>query len=245
MSDHAGFRQSIIENPDDDQHRLVFADWLDDNAEPLRAQLIRTQCSLRHLMVESDDPFDSQTFVEVMQLRPELRPALLDPFRSLLPHLGEPNDPPQEVLASAFRFLVRRGFVEALEIFGGQTTALFARDAAGVFGQMPLLHLRIRREAARQTSWDIMTIPAGDDPLQARTLRALIDQECMRHLRTLDLSSLGLGDDAGRCLVRCRGRLSLRRLNLPGNMFSEGVRQQLQQEFGNAALLPPNEEIPF
>ncbi len=246
MSEHAGFLQAIIENPDDDHHRVVYADWLDEQGQSLRAELIRTQCSLQRLMVDGNDPFDSQAYIEVMQLRPELRQPLLEPFSPLLHQLGEPDDPPQEVLATAFRFLVRRGFVEGLEIFGGQTTALFAREAATVLAQMPLLHVRIRREASRQGAADPMgMMPVGDDLLQARTLRALIDQECMRRLRTLDLSFLGLGDDAGRCLVRCRERLSLRRLNLQGNMFGEGVRQQLQQAFTGTAILPADDNIPF
>lgn len=46
MSDQDAFMRSIIENPDDDQIRLVFADWLEENGQPERAEFIRLQCKL-------------------------------------------------------------------------------------------------------------------------------------------------------------------------------------------------------
>jgi uncharacterized protein (TIGR02996 family) len=243
MSEHAGFLQAIIESPDDDPHRLVYADWLDEQGQSARAALIRTQCSLQGLLVESNDPFDLSASVEVMQLRPEMRQPLLEPFFHLLPQLGEPDEPPEEVLASAFRFWVGRGFIEGLEIFGGQTTALFARDAARVFAQTPLLHLRIRREASRADLGRPSYSGGQTDLLQVRTLRALIDQECVGRLRTLDLSYLQLDEGAALCLLRCRQRLHLRRLDLRGCHISGGL---LREQFGNVVILGPEEdEIPF
>jgi uncharacterized protein (TIGR02996 family) len=35
------FLQAIIDDPDDDTPRLIFADWLDENGEPERAEFIR------------------------------------------------------------------------------------------------------------------------------------------------------------------------------------------------------------
>ena len=49
-SDHAAaFLQAIIANPADDAVRLIFADWLDDNGEPERAEFIRVQLRLAEL----------------------------------------------------------------------------------------------------------------------------------------------------------------------------------------------------
>ncbi len=50
MSPEDAFLQSIIDAPDDDTHRLVFADWLDDHGEPERAEFIRVQCELASLV---------------------------------------------------------------------------------------------------------------------------------------------------------------------------------------------------
>ncbi len=40
---HKAFLADIIEHPDDDTPRLIFADWLDENGEAERAELIRLQ----------------------------------------------------------------------------------------------------------------------------------------------------------------------------------------------------------
>ena len=47
MSDiRRAFIHSIREAPDDDAPRLVYADWLEDNGDPQRAEFIRVQCEL-------------------------------------------------------------------------------------------------------------------------------------------------------------------------------------------------------
>src|SRR4051794_27217534 len=40
------FLGDIIEHPDDDAPRLVYADWLDENGNPERAEFIRAQVRL-------------------------------------------------------------------------------------------------------------------------------------------------------------------------------------------------------
>jgi uncharacterized protein (TIGR02996 family) len=43
MSDRAALFEAVLDAPGDDAPRLVFADWLDENGEPERAELIRLQ----------------------------------------------------------------------------------------------------------------------------------------------------------------------------------------------------------
>ncbi len=50
----AAFLASIIENPDDDAPRLVFADWLEEHGEPERAAFIRSQ--IEWARTSPDDP---------------------------------------------------------------------------------------------------------------------------------------------------------------------------------------------
>ncbi len=71
MTSDEAFLQSIIEAPDDDTPRLVYADWLDDHQVPARAEFIRLQCSLDKMA--ANDP-----------RRPELR----DREQELLRHYG-------------------------------------------------------------------------------------------------------------------------------------------------------------
>lgn len=54
MSHEKGFLQAIIENPDDDGLRLIYADWLEERGDP-RGKFIRVQCQLAHL--GSDAPY--------------------------------------------------------------------------------------------------------------------------------------------------------------------------------------------
>src|SRR5262245_56414654 len=46
--------KAILAEPDDDSHRLVFADWLDDQGHSDRAEFIRVQCALARRA--GDDP---------------------------------------------------------------------------------------------------------------------------------------------------------------------------------------------
>src|SRR5262245_36899597 len=51
---HEAFLQDILEHPDDDTPRLVYADWLDDHGDPERAEFIRVQCQIARLSPDDD-----------------------------------------------------------------------------------------------------------------------------------------------------------------------------------------------
>jgi uncharacterized protein (TIGR02996 family) len=51
MTDDA-FLRAIIENPDDDAPRLIYADWLDEQGQSERAEFIRVQCQLARMAEE-------------------------------------------------------------------------------------------------------------------------------------------------------------------------------------------------
>ena len=46
MTTRDAFLAAVAEAPEDDAPRLVFADWLEENGQPERAELIRLQCRL-------------------------------------------------------------------------------------------------------------------------------------------------------------------------------------------------------
>lgn len=54
MSEHRAFLNAILERPDDDLPRLVYADYLDETNDPDRAEFIRVQIELATL--DADDP---------------------------------------------------------------------------------------------------------------------------------------------------------------------------------------------
>jgi uncharacterized protein (TIGR02996 family) len=54
LTQQEAFLQAIVEDPRDDATRLVYADWLEENGQPERAQFIRVQVALAH--AAPDDP---------------------------------------------------------------------------------------------------------------------------------------------------------------------------------------------
>lgn len=52
MTPYEPFLQAILDNPDDDAPRLVYADWLEERGQPERAEFMRLQCELAMLSKE-------------------------------------------------------------------------------------------------------------------------------------------------------------------------------------------------
>lgn len=54
MENDAAFLRAIVESPDDDTLRLVYADYLEERGDSERADFIRVQCALATMA--RDDP---------------------------------------------------------------------------------------------------------------------------------------------------------------------------------------------
>jgi uncharacterized protein (TIGR02996 family) len=110
---------AVIERPDDDGPRLVYADWLEEHDEPARAEFIRVQCSLARLPAK--DP---------------RQPALQHREQELLGQYGW-------VWAEAFAPVVsewayRRGFIERI----GMRLETSPDAILAVLRKAPIRHLR-------------------------------------------------------------------------------------------------------
>jgi len=115
MSDAAALLAAIRTAPYDDAPRLIYADWLDENGQPERAEFIRIQCQLARV----DDS-------ALRRRETELLAAHHDAFASPLaaPHM---------------RFRFRRGFIVAFGHTGVFASRLL-RDGAAVFGDWLQFH---------------------------------------------------------------------------------------------------------
>src|SRR5262245_6990915 len=63
MKDDSPFRDAIREQPDEDVHRLAWADWLEENGQEARAALIRAQVQMARFEDQDDprrDPFEDE-----------------------------------------------------------------------------------------------------------------------------------------------------------------------------------------
>src|SRR5262249_61133102 len=111
MTTEDAFILDILEYPDDDTPRLVFADWLDDQGQGDRGELIRLQCSLARLARDDESAGPLKRRVE------ELLRARWDEWVRPLARLVGTSE---SWLASGFHpealWKFQRGFVYMLDV---------------------------------------------------------------------------------------------------------------------------------
>src|SRR5215211_3608080 len=113
MSNRDALFQAILAAPDDDAPRLVYADWLDENGDPDRAEFIRVQCRQARL------PFYDPGYPHLVRRADELLVRYRRAWR--IPDLNARQE-------------FRRGFVETLAL---EPDVFFAR-AADLFARAPI-----------------------------------------------------------------------------------------------------------
>ncbi|MGL6094372.1 MAG: TIGR02996 domain-containing protein, partial [Fimbriiglobus sp.] len=151
------FLAAICAAPDDDLSRLVFADWLDENGDPDRAEFIRVQCELaglghpfppvvvrrKNTPAPAPDPADRPAFLA--HRNAELWAAHGDAWRAELP----------ECVGSTLRF--GRGFAGWADVShpGG-----LARDGDRLMALAPITWVSFRdcpafqlREPVKRCPW--------------------------------------------------------------------------------------------
>jgi uncharacterized protein (TIGR02996 family) len=120
------FLADVLEHPDDDTPRLVYADWLEDHGQAERAEFIRTQCQLAQV-----DEFDDR--------RPELLWRQTELFRLHGVAWSKP------LLKFTKRVEFVRGFIGRMTLTG----AKFLKSAGDVFARTPLREVRLLQADAR------------------------------------------------------------------------------------------------
>jgi uncharacterized protein (TIGR02996 family) len=215
MSLRDAFLADICEHPDDDAPRLVYADWLDDNGEPERAELIRVQCELARLTEE-----------DIRWAALEMREAEL-----LVQHgarwLAESPLPEEirwdEVYHRCLPEPVPafwRGFPDAVVALDERA---FARRAGAIFAAAPVLRLRF--ETAVSDLGALLACPSLE-LLHALSLDNIVAQRV-------------LGVDGMERLAKCPYLARLQRLELTGNQLREAGVEVLAR----AESLPALEEL--
>ena len=80
LTQDEAFLQAILEQPDDDTPRLIYADWLEEQGDP-RGEFIRIQCALAGL--PPDDARRPELGAREAALLESHREAWLEPLRGL------------------------------------------------------------------------------------------------------------------------------------------------------------------
>lgn len=204
--DHEGaFLQAIREQPDDDAHRLIYADWLEEQGgaeRTARAAFIRAQCRLAAL--SDDDP---------------LRDKLEDEAADILAEHERDWTQPLHGIAEDWHF--SRGFLERITIRGEE----FLTHAELLFESAPLrkIHLLIHardipRLAACPTLQWVETLDFRRCHLNDRALQHLLTSPHLKRLRALDLAGNSINTPGVQALVQSPVMEGLRRLDLSRNL---------------------------
>jgi len=224
MNQDDAFRQAIIEKPDDDTPRLVYADWLDEHGESARAEFIRVQCQLARLPPDAPGRTDLE--------RRELR--LLDANEAKW--LGPIR---REWFNRLFNDFWRRGFVERVVLPLGD----FLANAPAIFASGPVRKVVLRlaasdgparvAELARcpllERVWDLSL---GYGRVGDEGARALAASPHVRNLRVLHLGDCGLGAAGAAALAGSPHLARLLRLSLSGHAIDREARDNLRERFG-------------
>jgi uncharacterized protein (TIGR02996 family) len=227
-STEAGFLRAILAEPDDDAHRLVYADWLDENGQPERAEFIRLQ--IERARLPRNDPKRQQPGERERALLEAHGKRWLEPlwaagFRRYLSN--------ENLNYAAFdRGLPAHAYCEMGE---------FVRWGNGIWRAAPITSLRLndsfgghrpddeterllRAVAARPEVAHITALDLNESGLRPQDVHVLLSSRHWKRLRDLSLSDNGLGDEGARVVAGLRGLPSLTELNIEHNgIGDEGV----------------------
>jgi uncharacterized protein (TIGR02996 family) len=204
MDHERAFLQAIREEPDEDAHRLIYADWLEEqggSARTERAAFIRAQTRLASL--PEDDPH---------------RDALEDEAADLLADHEDEWTQPLRGIAQEWRF--SRGFIENVTIRGEDFLTHGERLLA--FAPMRSVHLLIGPKdipalaACPSLQW-IETLDFRRCHLNDRALQQLLSSPYVTRLKALDLTGNGITTAGMQSLVQSTVFPRLRRLDLSRN----------------------------
>jgi len=210
MSTEQSFLDAVCESPGDDAPRLVFADWLEDNGQPQRADFIRTQVRLAGM--DAHDPGRAEL---------ERREWLL--LRAHGKEWGR----------AAARFGKRFGFVRG---FVGRMTlesASFLKQADRIAARVPLTHLclltadKVDDLAQCEGLSKLLALELRSSALGATGTVTLAGCEHLANLRELVLSTAYCRDRGARAVLRSPHLRNLRTLRLNRGDLTAGFLADL------------------
>jgi uncharacterized protein (TIGR02996 family) len=202
MTEDEAFLQDIVDHPEDDGPRLVYADWLEDHGDPDRAEFIRVQIELARLE-EWDERWDELKQREQRALRG---------YR-------------QEWLGAAERLVnrweFRRGFLDSAFVRPKDLVA-FGEE---LFRRTPLRHVRLSgtfRDPALRALADsphlakVRSLEFFYFRLDAARLAVLVASPHLGGLRALQLEGCRIRLEGARLLAESPNLAGLTSLRLRG-----------------------------
>jgi uncharacterized protein (TIGR02996 family) len=220
--------QAILESPEDDEVRLVYSDWLEENGQAERAEFIRASIELTRL------PRYAPRAREVRHRARELlrtHGANWDTEVRLTGSFGQTTSDSY-----------RRGFIEAMTF---RTAARFIRCAGRLLKLAPIRHLEIEAPWFRHASWKrcgavsrLRSLKLGRYASQKwdpNSLKEVLAHPKLANLTALDVGeNYFLGEQWGEVLAAATHLTNLRTLDLAGN----GIDREGLEALADAAFMP-------
>jgi uncharacterized protein (TIGR02996 family) len=167
MNDDAAFIQGILDNPEDDALRLVYADWLEDHDQSARAELIRVQIELAGMEKEAPD-----------------RARLDARQEKLLEAHGREWAGPFPRLVNEWEF--ERGFISEIVV----QVRGFLKHAETLFRLAPIRTVRLRMSSTAEGEEGEPEEEEEEDESPAELMPALAQCPFLARLTSVDLSWL-------------------------------------------------------
>lgn len=217
QAEHEAYLRAILERPDDDVPRLLYADWLEKNGDP-RGEFIHLQYKLRRL---SEDDEQRRT-VEARQQQ------------LLNAHQAKWLGPLAAFAGKELSWQFRYGFVEAGEL----PVRVFLDHAEVIFRHAPLRAIRLfflygpgsMLEETRKVSPEIYAEQlewlksAG-----GATIEELVACRHLARLKRLDLNCWYAGDPAVVTLAACPHLINLSALHLGNRNLGPAAVQAMAE----------------
>ncbi len=230
---HDQFMRAIRAAPDDDGPRLVYADWLEENGGPARAEFIRVQCARARL--PADDPRADGLRERAQTLLMNNWEAWVGPLRRVVGRTAGITGETW-VLGGYHpdgRWRFRRGFVEELSL----TSDVLLDHANELFAIAPLRRLNLWRAGPQVPALARLPYLAGvealefsdpwDNLVRADGMAALAASPYLARLASLNLSRNDIADAGAAALADAPWLAGVRALNLVENGLSDAGAEAL------------------
>jgi uncharacterized protein (TIGR02996 family) len=210
MSDADALLNAIVAHPDEDTPRVMYADWLDEHGQSIRAEFIRVQCAVKQL--ESRPAEEQRQEVQLWRRQQEFldnhRIDLLGPLGSELTY---------------FDAIFDRGFVAELTI----PAPVFLRHAHSLPAFRPTPRILVTLDAetfdAMLQCPELGLIESLDAPHEVGETGAQRLASCphLGRLKVLNLESNEIGDGGLIALAQSKNLTALTELNVSGNQITD------------------------
>jgi uncharacterized protein (TIGR02996 family) len=252
MPKREAFLRTICDHPDDDGPRLVYADWLDEQGDPL-GEIIRLECERarlplsdtagRRMLTERADAIDAQNESRSMVELPPLEGVTWLRFsRGFADTI---------VIDTATRFLDHAETVfRAAPVNQVFFTALDAAGAALLAESPWLLKLRllknfgtpmgddgVRSIANSKHSANLRRLFLNGNQIHDEGARAIAKSKWFGELTTLFLHNNNITDDGARLLAESKRLPKVTEVYLVQNEIREAGTAALRERWGSRAFL--------